>query len=253
MSGSVLHEILSSRIVSDEAGTTYELHSEIDPREGELLTSLISEFKFSRTLEIGCAFGISSLYISEALTGQSSPHHTIIDPFQMTDWHGVGVANLKRAGFHCFELIEKPSEVALPTLLLQGKSFQFALIDGWHTFDHALVDFFYVNQLLEDGGVVVIDDVQMPGLKKLAHYVLNYPNYRLLATTEHVRSSYSARRRVMDASLRILARTLPSDYSAEVFDSYWLRPERSSALNSSMIALQKRGPDKRGWNWYMQF
>jgi hypothetical protein len=82
------------------------------------------------------------LYICEALSGQGSGRHTILDPGQYSDFHGVGIANLKRAGFDFFELIEKPA------LLAEGRKFQFALIDGWHTFDHTLLDLFYVNRLL---------------------------------------------------------------------------------------------------------
>ena len=48
----------------------------------------------------------------------------IIDPFQSTDWHNIGITNLKRAGFDFFELIEKPSEnLAYPPSSKQVASF----------------------------------------------------------------------------------------------------------------------------------
>ena len=57
---------------------------------------------------------------------------------------------------------------------------QFALIDGWHTFDQVLPDFFYVDQLLEDGGIVAFDDVVMAAINRAVRYFLNYPNYRIV-------------------------------------------------------------------------
>lgn len=251
----VLQEIRDTAEVQDESGKRYKLHSEISPEEGELIHSLITQHQFANTLEIGCAFGISSLYICDALSRQTSPHHTILDPMQSVGWHGIGMNNLKRAGFHFFELIEKPSEIALPMLLAEGKKFQFALIDGWHTFDHTLLDFFYVNRLLEEGGIVVIDDVHMPAVTKVARYIVNYPNYKLLTPTSNAKSSYgySTKRRMVDGAIRFLTKMLPRSYVDEVFSDSWRRPDSSLIGNRSMIALQKTAPDERTWDWYAPF
>jgi predicted O-methyltransferase YrrM len=169
--------------VADESGNIHPLRDEIDPEEGALLLSLISQHQFTRTLEIGCAFGVSSLYICEALSRRRCRYHTILDPGQYSDFHGIGIANLKRAGFDFFELIERPSEVALPALLAEGRKFEFALIDGWHTFDHTRLDLFYVNRLLEEGGIVAIDDLHLHGVRRAVRYMLNYPNYEVVAST----------------------------------------------------------------------
>ena len=170
-------EIVETRKVTDRSGETEDLHSEITPEEGEFIASIIEGKGFNRTLEVGCAFGVSSLYICDALSRSQSPRHCIIDPYQTTDWRSIGVDHLARAGFNSYSLMEEPSELALPRLLQANARFEFALIDGWHTFDHTLLDFFYINRLLEDYGVVVFDDAHWPSVSKVVRYVLQYPNY----------------------------------------------------------------------------
>jgi predicted O-methyltransferase YrrM len=249
----LLREIFESRKVIDSQGNRLPLRDGVSPDEGDLLHSLITKYGVTRSLEIGCAFGISTLFICDALSRQEAPRHTIIDPCQFSDGHGVGVANLRRAGFDFFELIELPSELALPSLLGQEKRFQFALIDGWHTFDHTLLDFFYVNRLLEDGGIVVIDDVEMPAIRKAVRYMINYPNYRLVGSTTNAKPSWSKKRRLVDTGLRSLASVLPTTYRSDVFDQSWQRSDASIGINCTMVALQKIGPDTRRWDWYSKF
>lgn len=249
----LLDEILRTRVVQTSDGREIPLTSEVDEQEGELLERIVSQPDVSNTIEIGCANGISSMYICGALRSKESPSHTIIDPFQSTDWHGVGVSNLERSGIDFFELIEEPSEFALPRLCQEGKKFDLALIDGNHTLDHTLVDFFFVNRLLNDGGYVLIDDLTFPGIKKVIRYVLNYPNYRIAGVANPSTNPGSLRRKVVDASMRSIGRVLPANYNREVFADSWLRSDLKLGIVCTMIALQKTGPDERPWDWYQPF
>ena len=250
----LIRDIFESSQVADEKGNTHELREGIDPQEGALIHSLICQHGFTRTIEIGCAFGVSSLYICEALSRQGSGHHTILDPGQSSEFHGIGITNLKRAGFDFFQLIERPSELALPALLAEGRTFQFALIDGWHTFDHTLLDLFYVNRLLEVGGIVVIDDLHMHGVRRAVRYMLNYPNYEVVGSTEDFRRHQQAPvRRLVDRCMMGLGAVIPRRYLDQMFVSSRLNPDSSLGIKGSMIALRKTGPDQRGWDWYKVF
>jgi hypothetical protein len=123
---------------------------------------------------------LSSLHICKALQSRTRASHTIIDPFQTTQWDGVGVKHLEEAGIRFFNLVEVKSEFALPRILEQGEGrFDFIFIDGWHTFDHTLLDCFYATRLLRVGGYLAIDDVIFPAVRRVVDFVLNYPCYEL--------------------------------------------------------------------------
>jgi len=108
------------------------------------------------------------------------------------------------------------------------------LIDGFHTFDHALVDFFYVNKMLDVGGVVIFDDVNMPSIARLIAHVTTYPSYRVFKGTAMPRAPnpfVSLRRRLNRKGLSA----------------------RHSRDNPTCIALQKLAPDARERNWHEDF
>jgi len=250
----LLDEIFKTQKVTDQSGNEFKLNSNLDEKEGEFLKNIIHDTKSSRTIEVGCAFGISSLYICSELGKSQHPSHTIIDPYQSTEWKNIGIENLKRANINFFELIEKPSEIALPQLLSEGRVFDFAFIDGWHTFDHTLIDFFYLNRMITVGGVIVIDDVGMPGVNKLMRYLLNYPGYEMIGNVE---IGVTVQRNLFDLIIKspftLFSKILPKKIKYEIFASKIIKSDRKLKLKSSMIALKKTKEDNRPWNWFEEF
>jgi predicted O-methyltransferase YrrM len=132
-STSLLNEIYERGEVTTAAGKVIKLHSAISREEGEFLGDLIRNDETTvRTLEVGCAFGLSALHICAELAGREHVHHIIIDPNQNAGWESVGVANLRRAGLTRFTLIEEGSEFVLPRLVAEGaRRFDLIFIDGW--------------------------------------------------------------------------------------------------------------------------
>src|SRR5262245_51125989 len=111
---SVLEALLTTGYAKSADGTLVKLHSHIDRPKGDLLQSLIHMFRPARTLEVGLAFGISSLYICEAIQDSHQARHVIIDPAQMSDqyWKGLGLENLRSAGYgDMIEFMELPSHL----------------------------------------------------------------------------------------------------------------------------------------------
>jgi len=175
----VFAEVLQKRRVVARDGTEIPIHSEIGAAEGEALQRLVHSLRPEVTLEIGCAFGISALYICEALADVGGRRHIVIDPHQLTHWKGAGLFTLERAGFaSLIDFHALSSHLALPRLEMDGTKIGLALIDGWHTFDYAMIDFFYVDRLLQVGGVVVLDDTAAyTAIRKLARYIATHRHY----------------------------------------------------------------------------
>ena len=246
-------QIFESKEVSNDKGECFPLLANIDFEEGEFLASLIEQNNFRRTIEIGCAFGISSLCICDALSDLDGVHHTIIDPGQSENYHGVGVSNLQKAGFDFFDLIEKPSEIALPCLLEEGKQFDFAFIDGWHTFDHTLLDFFYLNRMIRIGGIIAFDDASHNNVGRAIRYISKYPCYEFVGG---VSFEGGFKRRLHDKVKRVmcwLLKPFPTFLKQEVFDDSILSFNRPSLHSKSLVAFKKISDDTRSHNWYKHF
>jgi predicted O-methyltransferase YrrM len=244
----IIEEIYQTGVVCDEFGNEYKMNSNVDRAEGEFIFQLISsDPDIRKTLEIGCAYGLSSLYICSALDEKDSPKHIIVDPYQNNNWHGIGVSNLKRAGFDFFELIEKPSEFFLPELVQnESGTFDMVFIDGWHTFDHTLLDLFYANRLIRVGGYIVIDDCNLSSVAKAVSYILKYPAYKL---QNQCLSKQTLRRRLGNILKTVIPPTIAGHILPQnLYDRYYGR-----TIYSSMVALKKVANDKRSWNWFESF
>jgi len=123
------------------------------------LYRLVRENRIHQTLEVGMAFGLSSLAICQALQDNGGGHHIAVDPLQTTTYKSVGLLNLDRSGLaDLATLHEQPSHLVLPYLLRQGQKFGLIFIDGSHLFDFVMVDFFYAQRLIPIGGWICMDD-----------------------------------------------------------------------------------------------
>jgi predicted O-methyltransferase YrrM len=246
----LIQRIYSTGKVQDANGLDVDLADCIDPREGEFLTKVIHENpQIKRTLEIGCAYGLSALHICSAVDGRGGATHTIIDPFQHTQWQGIGIANLTKAGFHNWELIEKRSEHALPELEAKDTaSYDLVLIDGWHTFDHTLVDTFYATRLLKVGGILIVDDVNFPAVRSVINHLLTYPCYRQVGSVDRPRPL--SRRQHL---LRSVVSSIPKQKRELFLSSYVCQLVDAPGTQSLMVALKKVASDERSWDWHEPF
>lgn len=242
----IIEEIQASQKVTGRSGAAHRLHSAIDPEEGLFLEGIVhSDPSVQRTLEVGCAYGMSSLHICKGLQGRPGARHTILDPFQNSQWDGAGIRNLEEAGVDYFEWIEEFSEFALPRLLGEQECrYDLIFIDGWHTLDHTLLDCFYATRLLRTGGYLVVDDIVLPPVRKALHYLAQYPCYKTFRTLSGAQSPTLKLR-----LLRTLAGALSSHHRKAL-----LHPELEHRLFGDrtvrMLALQKVSADTRNWDWY---
>lgn len=276
----VLREILETRSVRGADGTVFPVHSQIPGADGEFLQQLILREKPKVSLEVGLAYGISALYLCEALTKCGAQRHIVIDPVQHgqgpdqnlhydssawqklawspeTGWRGIGLLNLERAGFSgLIEHLNQPSHAALPSLAARKEKIDFAFIDGWHTFDYVLLDFFYIDMLLRVGGVIAFDDSNYPAIRKVLRYVLTNRRYSVIQEQRVSGGSRSIKGRAISRiseKVPLIRRFL----SAES-----VHPDSAMGLPAGRcIALRKEGDDilgdgtgvSRSWNFHKRF
>lgn len=242
----LIRNIYRDGTITGRSGKTYPLHSAIDQEESDFLYNLIKEdLSIKRTLEVGCAYGLASLSICSATKGRPGASHTIVDPFQNTQWDGVGTKHLEEAGVDFFTLVELKSEFALPQILREGEGqFDLVFVDGWHTFDHTLLDLFYATRLLRVGGYLAVDDVGLQSVGRAVSFVTNYPCYAEHgAVVERLSKTWKQR------LARFLAMPIPRQMWAGILSPGIYRSV-FDASTRRLVALKKVAEDSRNWDWH---
>lgn len=260
----VLENILRTGNTASSCGEIIKVHSQISEKEGESLQEMILKISPKVSLEIGLGFGIASLYICEALAKVQAERHIIIDPFQHQawpgnpGWKGIGLLNLKRAGYEkIVQFHEAPSFKVLPKLQADGCRIDFAFVDGWHTFDYVMVDFFYIDKMLRVGGVVVFDDFYYPSIRKVCRYVLtNLPYSVYQGHASAVKHKETLKRRVA-FNLPVLSKELRRIAKPEILEAdhkLGLREPRYAILRKEKEDVCGDGSNgTRRWDVHHEF
>ncbi len=246
----ILCEIIDTGMTMLPNGSKIKAHSGVGPESGRVLRHAIEVSRPAVGIEVGLAFGLSTLHILDAMQEHGNGRLIGMDPAQDdSTWQDGGLHNVQRAGFsECYEFHRKTSQQLLPQLAVNGLRIQFGFLDGWHTFDHTLVDFFYIDSMLDVGGVIVLDDVGYPGLQRLAHFIVCNRSYSILDLDP----------RPLPSGWRVTAKSLakkaleplvrdnltPSSVSAQL---------RAQVDRAALIALQKVGEDKRRFDHFEPF
>jgi len=135
----------------------------------------------------------------------------------------------------------------LPRLAVAGTRIQFAFIDGWHTFDHTLVDFFFVDRMLDVGGIVVIDDVGYPSIRRLCHFVLSNREYTTIDFSGYPSKSFKTRlKRLTKTALHPLVRDNLTPEAP-------VRAQQRAIEAVHLIALRKEADDLRPFDHFVAF
>lgn len=249
----VLQEILRSGLARSDTGELIKVHSAVAFEEGKFLQQIIADRKPVLSLEVGLAFGISALFICEALSGTPNVRHIICDPYQFNgSWRGSGLRNLKNAGYG--ELIEfhnQFSHLALPELESRGIKLDFAFVDGSHTFDYVLLDFFYIDRMLRPGGIIAFDDVGWPGVRKVCRFIVTNRIYSVFRCFPEMHNQ--ALRCRKSRILRSLAEN--SGRLRRLLSPEFLQTDAELGINPSArcIAFRKDGEDSRDSGFHLAF
>jgi predicted O-methyltransferase YrrM len=175
--------IARGSMVAASDGSTHDVRAvAISAAEGEALTRWVVRERATRTIEIGLGYGVSALCICEGLirTGDRDARHVVLDPFQGRRFADCGLQVLAEAGVApLVEWHAEISQIALPAFVGEGRRFDLGFVDGNHRFDGVFLDLFYLGRLLRPGGVVVVDDYDLPAIRRAVSFFLTNRAWRV--------------------------------------------------------------------------
>lgn len=146
----------------------------ICPAEGIWIYELCRQMKPQATLEIGLAYGFSTLYFLAALAENGSGRHTSIDPYEQNvsgRWAGIGLVQGRRLGGERFRFIEERSFAALTHLADNAEYFDIIFVDGRHLFDFVVTEFTLSAELCFMGGYIILHDIWLPSIKRAVEFI----------------------------------------------------------------------------------
>jgi len=178
--GALLYDIYKSRTVKGANDQTYDIYpAAVTPDRGAYLANIVREVRPAATLEIGLAWGLSTLFILRTLLENGrAASHLAMDPVQRYAYQDAALHVLRDNGLErMVEFYPEASVYLLPRLAEQGRRFDFGFIDGDHSYEAVFCDFWLLDPLIRPGGVIVFDDVWSEGVDRvccLAHDEFGY-------------------------------------------------------------------------------
>jgi predicted O-methyltransferase YrrM len=243
-----------NNIQINEEGDTIPLHSNTSLKQGLFLQEIFAIVQPTVSLEIGFAYGISALFIlemhSKSKIKDPNRKHLAIEPDDY--WGGAAMYNIRKEGLEDFlDLRRYYSDQILPKLFFEGIRIQYAYVDTTKRFDIVLHDFYFINKILDVGGVIILDDTGgvWPGVQRVARYVSTLPNYAILKGHNKVSSPT-----INKFSKRILAtmyRNLP--FAKRLFYTHNMKTDAEMGVDYYCIAFIKVSDHEPDWSWDKPF
>jgi len=179
-----LEEMYATGFVTDRKNQKRRaIDSTISKAEALVLMQIIADTKAIVTLETGVAFGASALaicYAKKDFQGANKMHYGI-DPNQRTEYEEAAIVSLEKEKLQDqFTLLDGPSHLMIPKLIEKGVQLDFAFVDGWHTFDYTLFDFFLIDKMLKPGGIVAFHDMYALSKQKVLRFILTHRKYKIV-------------------------------------------------------------------------
>jgi predicted O-methyltransferase YrrM len=172
----VVERLLRDGTVTSRAGTSHTVFPvAVNEAEGLALERWIKRERAARTVEVGLGYGVSALFICAGLLANGGEaRHVALDPQQATRFENCGLQLLQEAGVaRLVEHHAEESQTVLPRFLAEGREFEFAFVDGNHRFDGVFLDLVYLGRLVQPGGILFVDDFQLPAVARAAAFCLH--------------------------------------------------------------------------------
>ena len=183
-------------------------------------------------------------------SGTTDGAHLVIEPDGY--WGTAATYNIEKEGLSKYLQIRKDySDKILPQLFSENYRIQYAYIDTTKQFDVVMQDFYFINKILDIGGVVILDDCggMWTGVQRVARFINTLPHYKVLAA--HNKTKVSIKKKIVQRLLSFVISILP--FKSKIFKTVSFKTDEQLGLNYSCIAFQKTEHDKRSWNWDSAF
>ena len=244
-----LDEIFTKKTIEiNSLGERISLHSHTSKLQGLFLQNMFDIAKPTKSLEVGFAYGISALFILEKhRDNNAKPNaHIAIEPDDY--WGNAAMHNITKEGLHGYlDVRRNYSDKILTQLFQEDHRIQFAYIDTTKQFDTVMVDFYFINKILDVNGIIVLDDCGggWPGIQRVARYINTLPNYEVVGRYNVVK--VSKKKKIVYYFINFLVKLIP--FKEQFYPTIDFKSDVELELNYNCIAFQKRSIDLRKWNW----
>lgn len=146
----------------------------------EAIAAHTSGMEVKRSAETGC--GKSTLllsWISKSHTVFTLSHYGNLP---CKSYHNVKNSKLLNTDAVNFEI--GPSQVSLPTYSFE-EPLQVVLIDGPHGFPFPQMEYYYFYPNLQEGGLLIVDDIQIPTIEWLYDFLVDDEMFDLIEIVEN--------------------------------------------------------------------
>jgi predicted O-methyltransferase YrrM len=245
-----LIEILETGTIEiNSTGERVTLHSHTPKGQGLFLQQMYDLVKPSKSLEVGLAYGISTLFILEKCRQYNSAEkcHVIIEPFP---WGNTALYNITKEGLEKYiDIRNELSDKVIPSMYLNNDRIQFAYVDTTKVFDTVLQDFYFIDKILDVGGIIIIDDASTGGINMVIRFISTLPHYKAVGKFDQQQSGklYSIGERIFEAALTLVP------FKSRFLKTYSFKTNRQLDIDYRCIAFRKINADERNWDWEAPF
>ena len=246
----VLKEIFEKGTMqSDEHGGTVMLCSHTPKEQGVFLQDIYEMIKPKRSLEVGFALGISTLFILEKCRDHHADEkcHIVIEPYT---WGNTAMYNITKEGLEKYiDIRSDLSDRILTTMYLTNERIQFAYVDTTKVFDTVLQDFYFIDKIMDIGGVIIIDDANTGGINVVIRFMNTLPHYKIIG--KFGREKSGKKFRLAQRLFETLLWCIP--FKDKFMPFYSLKTNRQLGLDYRCIAFKKINNDSRAWDFDIPF
>lgn len=153
--------MIETRRIKTENGQDNALPDDaVTLTQAELFFYLITEIKPVLSIETGFHFGLAAGVITAAhmANGENGGHIPIQDQAKQVE-EGTGFYTLQRLDLSGYQIMEHEPALVLPQIYLQQLSngLKFVYFNSADNFEEQMMEYFYINRLLNEGGVMAIN------------------------------------------------------------------------------------------------